>query len=78
MHNSFCVGSPEQMYNCTNYYYVSLFSVRHLGECWPHDSLFCVNVTPMHVFGNVQPKKIMSVQTQTQVFTTHDNNNNDT
>ena len=36
---------------------VCLFSVRHLGECWPHDSPFCVNVTPMHIFGNVQLEK---------------------
>ena len=36
---------------------VCLFSVRHLGEWWSHDSPFCVNITPGHIFGNVQPKK---------------------
>ena len=32
------------------------FSARHLRECWWHDSSFYVNVSPTHIFGNVQPK----------------------
>ena len=46
---------------------VCLFIVRHLGECWSHDSPFCVNVTLAHIFGNVQPKK-SNVHANTNTF----------
>ena len=57
-------------------WWCACFSARHLGECWSHDSPFCVNVTPTCIFGymwpkkhNVQVKNLMCVQTQTHLHT---------
>ena len=36
-------------------WWCAYFSARHLGECWSHDSSFCVNVSPTCIFGNVLP-----------------------
>ena len=43
MHNSFCVGSPEQMYNCTNYYYVACLLLGIL-ESAGHMTAFSVSM----------------------------------
>ena len=48
---------------------MTCFSARHLGECWSHDSPFCVNVTPTCIFGNMRLKNIMCMQTQTHLNT---------
>ena len=37
-------------------WWCAYFSTRHLGEYWSHNSSFCVNVSPTHIFGNVWPK----------------------
>ena len=37
-------------------WWCACFSARNLGECWSHDSSFCVSVSPACIFGSVQLK----------------------
>ena len=57
-----------KLYDLTDY----LFSVKKfLRSAGNMTALFCVDVTPTHIFGIVQPEKVMCVQTQTHCLNTN-------